>query len=236
MSPSTKKALSLIPMVITAALIAYFGITRQQQPLDMFPLFVSLMIGYLQMSINRYACLLGSINSIIYAYIYFHFDIPANAASALFISCPIQMITFIRWSKHPYRNSTMLRKLTGKQRLYVFGGTAVAAVILQMILSAIGSSYRLLDNIGTLLGIVIYFLTMFSFIEYLWLMLPCGLLSISLNFAMMQDYPERITYLIYSIYSFFCILRGFFHARKLYAEQQEMMKRSGNSELTNPVQ
>ena len=91
---------------------------------------------------------------------------------------------------------------------------------LLLILRAAGSSHQLLDNLSTLLGILISFLTMFACIEYTYLMLPSGIVSIILNLATMQEHPEQITYLVFSVYSNICQWLAFFRIRKLYHSQQ----------------
>jgi len=101
---------------------------------------------------------------------------------------------------------------------------AVVFTILAVTLHYLDSNYQLLDNISSLLGILNCFLTMFAFIEYTWLSFPSGILSIALNIATMQDHPEQITYVIFSFYSFICIIRGFIRVRKLYREQLNVKK------------
>ena len=41
-----------------------------------------------------------------------------DAYNAILFSCPIQLITFVRWSKNSYRQSTKFRRLTVKQRIF----------------------------------------------------------------------------------------------------------------------
>ena len=98
-------------------------------------------------------------------------------------------------------------------------GYLTCFVILRAVLQAAGSNYQLLDNLTSLTGILISVLTMFAVVEYTWLMLPSGMLSIVLNISTMQTNPEQITYVIFSFYSIICVSIQFFRVRKLYAEQ-----------------
>ena len=219
----TKKNLFTICLVfITAILITWTGIAKKQETLNMIPLYVSLIVSLLQTRANRYASLIGGINSLIYAAVYFSFKLYASAGSCILISFPFQVLTFIRWSKNAYKQSTTFRRLTPKQLILTGAGFVLSFVILQICMTAAGSSYRMLDNTLTLIGILVYILTLFSFIEYSWLMLLTGAMNIVLNIQMMIDYPAQITYLIYSLYSFVCIIMQFFAVRSLYKEQRAL--------------
>ena len=56
----------LILLAVTAILITVTGILFRQNFLHILPLYVSLVVGILQSRANRYACLLGGLNSILY--------------------------------------------------------------------------------------------------------------------------------------------------------------------------
>jgi len=211
-----------ILMAVTFASITVTGIIFRQSLFRMIPLYVSMVIGMLQTRANRYASLMGGINSLLYAAVYYHLSLYASAAYALLVSCPIQLVTFIRWSKNAYKQTTVFRRMTGRQRFWVTLATAAAFAVLYVVLAAAGSGYQILDNASTLLGILVAFLTMFAFIEYAYLGLVSGVVSILLNAVMTVSQPEQITYLIFSVYSFICIIRAFSFVRRTYREQQEM--------------
>jgi uncharacterized membrane protein YobD (UPF0266 family) len=61
---------------------------------------------------------------------------------------------------------------------------------------------------------------MFAFVEYTFLMVINGIIGIALYIQMLGESPEMTTYLIFSIYSFICIVLAFFQARKIYKNQQ----------------
>jgi len=103
-------ALALI-MLATAIGITVTGIIFKQDFWRMVPLFVSLFIAFMNTRVNRYAPLVGGLNSVLYALVYFSYGLYSSAAYAFFVSMTLQMVTFIRWNKKPLGNSTELRRL-----------------------------------------------------------------------------------------------------------------------------
>lgn len=206
-------------MAVTAILITVTGILFHQSLIRILPLYVSLVVGILQSRANRYASLLGGMNSILYALVYIYLGLYASAGYAILFSFPLQIMTFILWSRRKQGESTRFRKMSWRCRVAVLLGYLACFVILRAVLQAAGSNYQLLDNLTSLTGILISALTMFAFVEYTWLMLPSGILSIVLNLSTMQTNPEQITYVIFSFYSIICVSIQFFRVRKLYAEQ-----------------
>lgn len=224
---SKKNIFIYILMVFTAVLIIITAVHNEQESvpdwqeiLQIMPLFVSIIIGMLQSRVSRFASLLGSINSIFYAAVYFIFNIYGSAFSALFFSCPIQILTFIRWNKHKRGGSTELRQMTAKQRIFLSLGFVAALITMWFVLPLLGSEYVFLDSATTLLGIVIYFMTMFAYVEYTSLMLINGAIGIALYVQMFGSTPGIAPHLVFSVYSLICVIFAFFEARKLYKKQQ----------------
>jgi len=214
-------------IVMTAVGITWTGIAFKQSMFRIIPLYVSLIVGLLQSRANRWGYLLGGLNSVLYAAVYFTFGLYATAASALLTSFPVQIATFIRWSRHKYKSTTEFRSMKLRQWLLLVGGFAVCFGGLWIILSVSGSSYRLLDNSLTLVGLFSSVLTLFAFKEYTFFMLGSGTVNILLNANMMAEYPAQITYLIYSIYSMVCIVRQFFFVNRLFREQKMLAAKRG---------
>lgn len=111
--------------------------------------------------------------------------------------------------------------MTLKQRVLTLIGYIVSLIAMWIILPLIGSKYVFLDSVTNLLGILIYFMTMFAFVEYTFLMVINGVIGIALYITMLAETPEITTYLIYSVYSSICIVIAFFQAKKLYDNQQK---------------
>lgn len=218
----TKKDIFIfILMGFTAILITVAGVYYKQSFLRILPLYISLVIGMLQSRVNRYASLIGSMNSLLYGAVYFYYSLYGSMFSAVLFSFPIQLLTFIRWNKNKWEHSTVLRKLSWKQRVLILTGFAVALVAMWILLPLIGSQYVFLDSFTNLLGIIIYFLTMFAFVEYTFLMIINGVIGIVLYITMLLQTPEIMTYLIFSVYSLICIIFAFFEAKKLYGSQRQ---------------
>lgn len=211
-------------MGLTAVLITVAGVIYHQNFFRILPLYISLIIGMLQSRVNRFASLLGSVNSLLYGAVYIFYKLYGSGVSALLFSCPIQLITFIRWNKNKSGESTVLRRLSVKWRIIMLVSFAVLLLAMWILLPLIGSQYVFLDSATTLLGILIYFLTMFAFVEYTSFMIINGIINIFLYIQMLPDSPETMTYLIFSVYSFICICFAFFEARKLYKIQQNSDK------------
>lgn len=218
---SRKDIFIFILMGCTAILITVAGIYFHQSFLRILPLYISLVIGLLQSRVNRYASLIGSVNSLLYGAVYIYYKLYGSVFSAVLFSFPIQLLTFIRWNKNKWEHSTVLRKMNMKQRILLAIGYFIALAAMWFVLPLIGSEYVFLDSATNLLGIIIYFLTMFAYIEYTFLMIINGIISIALYITMLQATPETVTFLIYSVYSFICIVFSFFQAKSLYASQQK---------------
>lgn len=223
-SMSKKDIIIYILMGCTAVLITAAGIYYKQSFLRILPLYISIVIGMLQSRVNRYASLIGSINSLLYGAVYVYFNLYGSAFSAFLFSFPIQLLTFLRWNKNKWEHSTVLRKLTAKQRILIAGGFVAALIAMWIILPLIGSQYVFLDSLTNILGILIYFLTMFAYVEYTFLMIINGVIGTVLYITMLGDSPEILTYLIYSVYSFICIVFAFFRSKKIYDSQQTEVK------------
>ena len=211
-------------MCTTAVLNTAAGFYFNQSFLRILPLYISLVIGMLQSRVNRYASLIGSLNSLLYGVVYFYYGLYGSLFSAVLFSFPIQLLTFLRWNKNKWEHSTVLRRLTAKQRILLCAGCVFSLIAMWIILPLIGSQYVFLDSITNMLGIVIYFLTMFAFFEYTFLMIINGIIGIALYIQMLGESPEMTTYLIFSVYSFICIVIAFFQAKKIYNSQQAEVK------------
>lgn len=208
-------------MGLTAVGITVAGIYFHQNFLRILPLYNSLVIGMLQSRVNRYSSMLGSINSIIYGFVYIYYDLMGSAISAFLFSFPVQLMTFVRWNRNKWEHSTVLRKMNTKTRILLSAGFVGLMVALWYLLPLIGAKYVFLDSATSLLGIVILFLTMFAFVEYTFLMIINGIIGIVLYIQVMIDSPETAPFLIFSVYSFVCVVFGTFEASRLYKAQQK---------------
>lgn len=210
-------------MAITAIGITVTGIVFKQAFFRMLPLYVSLFISLLQTRVSRYAPLIGGINSILYAMVFLHYDLFGNAVYAVAFSCPVQILTFLRWSRNKWKDSTLLKKMnTGQRWLTVLAFALVWSAVLS-VLHFSGSDYAVFDTTTSLLGILISILTMLAYIEYASLMVISGIASIGLYVGMIADGTlEQMPYLVYSIYSFVCICFTVCQAKRLFSMQRAL--------------
>lgn len=206
--------------VLTGVLLLITGIVFRQSPLKIAPLFISLVVMFLQSSANRYGYLLGGLNSILYAVAFLLMGIYGQVFQSLCFSFPLQVWTFLRWKKNAYKNSTMFKRLSGKQFALLMAICAVSCFGGVLILNALGSSNTVLDTIVTVLGIVVTILALLSYVEYTTINLVSCTLTIVLHLLVMRENIAQITYVIYTVYALICVGLGFMHTRKLYREQR----------------
>lgn len=205
----------------TAVLITVTGIKFNQSFFRILPLFISLFVANLQSRVNRYGSLLGSINSLIYAGVYVYYGLYASVLSALLVSFPIQLLTFIRWNKNKWEKSTVLRRMKPKYLVLTLAGFAVVLVAMWFILPKLGAQYVFLDSTVTVLGTLTSFLTMFAFVEYAFFMVVNCFLNLILYIQMVPDSPDTVTYLVFGVYSFICAVIGAVSVVKIYKAQQK---------------
>lgn len=216
-----KKYWLFLLTLVCAGLIAWTGIVYAQPFYRMLPLFVSLGIGMLQSRANRYALLLGGLNCLVYTLVYWGLGLYANAAYAFFFSLPMQLATFLRWKKHAYKNSTRFRTLAPKQWLLGAAAFALAFAAVNVALSFLNSGYAFWDSTSSILSVLASVLQLLSFREYSWVMCLSAGSTIALNCSMLPQTPGQITFVIYSIHSFICIIVQLFSVRRLFAEQRK---------------
>ena len=115
-----KWLINYIPTLLAAALILYFAVAREQSALKTLPTLVTLCVQLLLVSANRYAFLLGGLNALIYGAAYFSEGLYFSMVSAVLISAPIQLFSFIRWGKNRRKdNSTALKRLSRRAWCFI---------------------------------------------------------------------------------------------------------------------
>ena len=206
-------------MLACAVGIAVTTAVVGENALTTAPLYVSLLIGVLMSTANRYANLLGSINCIFYTIVYIYFGLYAQAAQALLVSCPLQMITFIRWNRRAYKSSTEFRSLGAWRLVAILGASVLAYALIMLLLNATDASYPYLDNAITVLSTAQTVLALLSFREFTWFGVPVCVLLVVLDIVMIPASPIRIAYLIYSVHALICGVRQFISVQRIYKEQ-----------------
>ncbi len=184
------------------------------------PLYISLFVNLLTSQANRYAFLIGGLNSILYTISYIGLGLYFSAFYAFFFSCLLQLATFFSWSKRAYKDSTIFRRMTKWMYIGISTGFAVIFCIAVPVLKLLGSSYGILDTLTSLLGILVTVLHLFSFREAPFVQILSSAIGMVLNLTMVIDDPSRWPFLISGIYGAICVWRSIFTIWKLYKEQQ----------------
>ncbi len=215
----------LVLVAVNVVLITYFAFFYKEPIFKMAPLYVSVIVMLLQTSGNRYALLLGSLNSIVYAVVYFVFmKTPGGGISALAISFPMQLIGFINWSRRPYGNSTVFRRFTKKEYIaspVLFAAIAVIFWLLTIKLGIFESDFPMLDIFTSTLGTFITVLQLMSYVEYVYINIASGALQIVLNIRiLLNNNPGHATYVTQSVYTLICVIITAFSITRLYKEQR----------------
>ena len=215
-----KENLPLIAlMILTAAGITVTAVIFGQQFWRILPLYVSLTVALLQSRMLRAASLVGGLNSILYAAVYFSYSLYASAAYALFISCPMQIVTFIRWSKRPWGQTTVFKKLSAKSRVLIALGACIAAAVIALISGNSGGEFALLDSVLTVMGILSATLMMLSFCEYPVITTAGNVVSLTLYILMLKVHPEQTTYIVFTVYSLICNAAASIRIRRVCRQQ-----------------
>ncbi|MBQ8605874.1 MAG: nicotinamide mononucleotide transporter [Clostridia bacterium] len=204
---------------VTFVLITVTGIVFRQLWYRILPLYISLFVMLLQTRANRYAFLLGGLNSILYAIVSFSLSLYGSGIHTLLVSFPMQVLTFIRWNKKSYGNSTVLKRLTNLQRLYCLIGFGLLWTVQYFVLSSVGSGYILLDNTLTILGLAGTVFSLLRLIEYPFISIISSIINLVLYIAMLKEHPGQMTYVVYTVYSLICCVISLRFMTKLYKKQ-----------------
>ena len=225
MRTTMKKAINILTSRRFLLILTAIGITTTYcifpSPFYLvLPLYISLFVGMLTSKANRYAFLIGGLNSVLYTISYIGLGLYFSAFYAFFFSCLLQLATFFTWSKRAYKDSTIFRRMTKK--MYIGIGTSFVLIfcIAVPVLKLLGSSYGILDTITSLLGILVTVLHLFSFREAPFMQVIGCCINMVLNITMVVDDPSRLPFLISGIYGAICVARSIFAIWKLYKEQQ----------------
>lgn len=213
-----------ILIVITGIAILVAGILCGQKFFLMIPLMISLFVMAFQAEANRLGALAGAVNSLIYTAAYIYMGVYASAASAFLFSFPIQLMTFFSWRKNAYKNTVVFKRMSKKVRLILLAVFLVLWSVLAIVFLHLKYEYAILDSGVFLLGLIIPVLTLLAYIEYTYLWIVQAVVSLLLSVQMAFNDYSQITYLIYAVYSFYCIIFAFLTVRKFYKEQQSAEK------------
>ena len=218
----------VILVMITFTSVTVTGLYFGSPVWRLLPIWISHIIMLMTTKANRYAFLMGGLNSILYAAVYFHLTLYSSAFYALLFSFPMQVVSFLNWNKDAYKHSTVLKSLNKKQMSFVLLGLAGVWSFLSFVwpvicraLSMETSEYMYLDNATSILGITSTLLCTFKYLEYPLFSMISGIIGVVLNITVVMNDPAHTPYLIYGIYSLICVFKGYIYMIKLHREQQK---------------
>lgn len=201
--PLTWIALAMLVCIITC------GIVFKTHPIKVIPLCISCFVMLLQANVNRYAFLLGGLNSIIYAASGISMQLYANALYSFAVSFPLQIITFINWKKNTHNGQTETKRLSAKSRIFGVGMMLGLWAVLYLIFSGLNSPYMVLDNTASVLGLVTTVLCMLRYSEYAILQLVGSCFSMATYIQLTVDDISNIVWIIFTGYSLVCTVISF---------------------------
>ncbi len=210
-----------IIIIVTGIAILVAGIVCKQHFLLMVPLFISLFVMGFQSEANRFGALAGAINSLIYTAAYIYMGVYASAASSLLFSFTIQLMTFFSWRRRAYKKTVIFKRMSSKMRVVLLVSFLCVWAVAAGVFIHLDYEYAVLDSGSFLFGFIIPVLTMLAYVEYTYLWIVQGIVSLLLNVQMVVNDYRQLTYLIYGVYCLYCIICAFIAVHKFYKEQQE---------------
>ena len=199
----------------TAALLTGCPIYR------VLPLYVSLIVMYLQVKVSRFSFLLGGCNAAYYGAVYLALGLYGMAMYNAFVACPIQIVTYIRWKNNTQSNETRLKRLSVKTRLLCVLAFCAAWAVSYFALQAFGSEYLILDNTATLISACANVASLLCLIEFPYIQCVSYVVNIALYIQMIQDDPRQWTFLVYAVYALVCVVISAVFLQKQYDRQQK---------------
>ena len=184
------------------------------------PLYVSLLVMFLQMRASRMSFLVGGCNAIYYAVVYFCLKLYGIALYSLLVGFPIQIITYFRWKKRAYAHAAVLKRLQTKTRILWICLCSTAWVALYFILGNFGSEHIILDNSAAVIGAAANLASLLYLIEYPYIQSITHTINMFLNIQLICEDPKQWPYLIYFIYALVCAIISAIYMQRLYNKQQ----------------
>ena len=208
-------------LVVAFVSIVVFGVKAGQSFIKMWPVLNSLFIVLLSARVNRMTFLFGAINCVIYSVGYIQEGLYGSLASAILVSCPIQVVSFVRWSKNKYKQATIVKNVPIKHKAWYLPSMFVVYFVAVIVVSQLDrASMVWLDNAHFVLGLYSSLLVMLGFIDGVVVNLFSSVIGLIMWILIFRNNPTGITYLISSIYSLIRCVQAVVNWIKLYQEQQ----------------
>jgi hypothetical protein len=176
---------------------------------------------------SRFGFLLGGLNCVLYTVVYALTALWGNAISSV-IGAFFAFLSYVRWKKRAYGQSTIIKKMTTLHRTSFIVVFVVAWLALSWALSLGGGTQPLLDAYSGVSGILIPILTMMAYIEETPFYTLGTFISLTMWVMIAINEPNEITFVIYAVYNCYMAVKRAITWVKLYRKQQrEMTKNNG---------
>jgi len=185
------------------------------------PTLISLVVMLLNARVSRFAFLVGGLNSVLYSIGYFMERLYPSAVSALAFSFPIQIVSFILWSKNrTEKKEVKVRRLNKRSGAVLLGCTTVGWIVCFFIYRALDTKSLVLDNTIFVLGIVVTVMQMLRYVEAP-LLNPISLLVGIIQWTILTvENSANANYLIYYVYCFYFGILSIISWISLYKRQR----------------
>lgn len=190
----------------------------------------------LQSEALRIAPLIGGLNCILYSIVYYYYALYGSMISTIAMSFPLQILTFIFWSKRKSGATTVFRKLSAKARIILYSSVAIAYVPYLIINIHIGTKLAPIDSMISILGFVNPILMLLAYTDYSYLTIFGTILTSTLYVFLAIESPEQWCYFIYAVYSCISCIRGALNVREIYKKQEQQRGECENKQKAEDSQ
>ena len=207
---NAKRIIDWSLMLAAAILIIVFAVLREQSFIKTLPTLITLAVQLLMVRANRFAFLLGGVNALIYGISYFSEGLYFSLVSAVLISAPIQIYSFIAWSKKTNKVTPELRFLGIRKLALAVGVSLVGWAICAFGLSGLfaGAAYPAIDSYIFVMSITISFLAAWRYVDSQYLNIISTLLGLILWILLTLRDPANFNYVIISCYNLYRIVQA----------------------------
>lgn len=222
---NTKKLCTdYLPMLPIAVLIIAFSVINQQSFLKTLPTLITLVVQILLCRVNRFAFLVGGINSLIYGAAYVSEGLYFSAIFAAVVSTPIQIYSFFSWSRRQTASKqTELKALRMQMRIAVILASLAAWLALYFGASSVFANARmpLFDSFHFSMGIIVSLLSAFRYVEAQYFSAVSCITTIVMWGMICADAPGNLNYLIISCYNLYMVVKAAIRWTRQYVEPRQ---------------
>ena len=204
-----KQILDYALILAVAILIIVFAVIREQSFIKTLPTLITLIVQLMMVKANRYAFLLGGVNAMLYGISYFQEGLYFSLLSAVLISAPIQLYSFLIWSKKSNKAAPPLQFLGLKKLVVSIGLSLIGWGLCVLFLNDLfqTATYPTLDSYLFVMGITVSLLAAWGYIDSQYM----NILSIALGLLMwilltVRD-PANFNYVILNVYNLYRIIQ-----------------------------